>query len=90
MEKYKVQVDQVGRSLDIYIDDQVLLSTRHLQWKDKPRKLNPIFVGPFRVSQEIGRNAMKLDLPASILVHPVFNVSLLKKYCRDLFLPKVV
>ena len=40
--------------------------------------------------QEIGRNAEKLDLLASISVHPVFNVSLLRKYYGDRLLPKVV
>ena len=63
---------------------------KHLQLKDKPGKLRPIFLGPFWVIQEIKRNAIKLDLPASMSVHPVFNVSLLKKYYGDRFLPKVV
>ena len=40
--------------------------------------------------QEIGRNAAKLDLPASMSVHPVFNISLLRKYYGDRLLPKVV
>ena len=31
-----------------------------------------------------------LDLPASISVHPIFNVWLLKKYCGARLLPKVV
>ena len=82
--------DCVRRSLEIHIGDKVLLSMKHLQLKDKPGKLHPIFIGPFRVIQEIGRNAMKLDLPASISVHPVFNVLLLKKYYGDRLLPKVV
>ena len=78
------------RSSDIHVGDKVLLSTKHLQLKDKPGKLCPIFVGPFRVLQEIGRNAAKLDLPASMSVHPVFNVSLLRKYYGDRLLPKAV
>ena len=68
----------------------MLLSTKHLQLKDKPGKLHPIFVGPFQVLQEIGRNAAKLDLPASMSVHPVFNVLLLRKYYVDRLLPKAV
>ena len=63
--------------------DLVLLSTKHLQLKDKPGKLCPIFVGPFRVFQEIGRNAIKLDLLASMAINPEFNISLLKKYYGD-------
>ena len=78
------------RSSDIHIGDKVLLSTKHLQLKDKPGKLHPIFVGPFRVIQEIERNAAKLGLPASMSVHPVFSVSLVRKYYRDRLLTKVV
>ena len=76
-EKDKARVDCVKRSSDIPVGDQVLLSMKHLRLKGKPGKLYPILLGPFRVPQEIERNAMKLDLPASMLVHPVFHVHLL-------------
>ena len=76
--------------MEIHIGNNLLFSIKHLYVKDKPGKLCPIFVGPFWVTKEIGRNAMKLDLPASMSVHPVFNISLLKKYYEDKLLPKVV
>ena len=68
----------------------MLFSTKHLQLKDKPGKLWPIFVGPFQAIKEIGRNAMKLDLPASMSLHPAFNIFLPKKYYGDRHLLKVV
>ena len=37
-------------------------------------------MGPFRVCELIGSNAAKLELPANMGVHPVFNVALLKLY----------
>ena len=43
-------------------------------------KLKPRFVGPFNVLAIVGSNAAKLELPPSMGVHPVFNVSLLKHY----------
>ena len=42
--------------------------------------MKPRFVGPFHVIQSVGANAFKLQLPESMKVHPVFNVSLLRKY----------
>ena len=68
----------------------MLLCIKHLQLKDKLGKLYPVFVGPFQVTQDIGRNNMKLDLPASMSVYQIFNISLLKKYYRDRLLPKAV
>ena len=76
--------------MDIHVSEKVLLSTNYLELKDKPGKLRPIFEGPFQVIKEIVRNAAKLELPASMSVHPVFNISLLRKYYEDRLLPKVV
>ena len=44
-------------------------------------KLKPLWVGPFRVVRAIGTNAYELDLPATLVqLHPIFNVSALKRY----------
>ena len=53
------------------------LSLRHL---NRRHKLMPKYVGPMKVLQLIGRNAVVLDLPASLKVHPTVSVSLIKPY----------
>ncbi|KAJ9522550.1 hypothetical protein QJQ45_008376 [Haematococcus lacustris] len=72
--------------------DLVLLSTKNLRLKPgKARKLLPRFVGPFKVLHIVNNVAVKLDLPPAMSrLHPVFHVSLLRKYtfltCRHLWI----
>ncbi|KAJ9515658.1 hypothetical protein QJQ45_002704 [Haematococcus lacustris] len=65
--------------------DLVLLSTKNLRLKPgKARKLLPRFVGPFKVLHIVNNVAVKLDLPPAMSrLHPVFHVSLLRKYTSD-------
>ena len=42
------------------------------------RKLNEQWIGPFRVARVVNDNAYELELPASLRIHPVINVSKLK------------
>ena len=44
------------------------------------RKLQPRFIGPFKVIQVVSETSYKLALPDHMKIHPVFHVSLLKKY----------
>ena len=50
----------------------------------KEEKLQPRFVGPYKILQLVGNMAYKLELPPSLSrIHNVFHVSILKKYHPD-------
>ena len=63
---------------------------KHLKLKDKPAKLWPQYIGPFKVSQMVGRNAAKLEMPPGMKVHPVFNIVLLKRYHSQCLMPNPI
>jgi len=60
------------------VGDLVLLSTKDLKWQMKGKrseKLTERFVGPYKVKGIISSNAIELELPKSIRIYPVVNVS---------------
>ena len=60
------------------IEDLVLLSTKDLNWQMKGRRLEKLtkcFIGPYKVKGIVSSNAIELELPKSIKIHPVVNVS---------------
>ena len=60
------------------VGDLVLLSTKDLKWRMKGRrseKLTEHFVGPYKVKGIVSSNAIELELPKSIRIYPVVNVS---------------
>lgn len=84
MKKY---ADQGQRNLEFQKGDMVYLKlwpycqrslARHIN-----EKLSPIYFRPYELVQKIGQVAYKLDLPKTAAIHPVFNVSLLKKAIGD-------
>jgi len=61
----------------------VLLSTKNLKWQMKGRrseKLTKRFVGPYKVKGIISSNAIELELPKSIRIHSVVNISRVQLY----------
>ena len=56
--------------------DRVLLSTKDLVFKKRPtKKLTERYVGPYMIEEVVSTNAVKLQLPSSMRIHLVVNVS---------------
>ena len=85
-EEMKKQADWHRGEVEEYkAGDMVLFSTKKLKWQMIGRRMDKLmerFVGPYRVKGIISSNAIELDLPSSIRIHPVINVSRIRKY-RD-------
>jgi hypothetical protein len=80
-QRQKAYADKFRRDFTLTVGSEVLLSTKHINVKMKGTpKLLPRWVGPFKVLQKVNPVAYKLDLPASLKIHPVFHASLLKAY----------
>lgn len=75
-------VDPHRRDIEFHIGDQVMLSTANLRMIGKHRtpKFVSRYIGPFKVIRVVNKNAYELELPKPMQIHPVLNVSLLKKY----------
>ncbi|GAU20900.1 hypothetical protein TSUD_120920 [Trifolium subterraneum] len=51
----------------------------------KSRKLTSRFIGPYQISERVGKVAYRIALPPSLAnLHDVFHVSQLRKYVKDL------
>jgi len=65
------------------VGDLVLLSMKDLKWQMKGRrseKLTKCFVGLYKVKGIVSSNVIELELPKSIKIHPVVNISRVQLY----------
>jgi len=72
-----------GKREEYRVGDLVLLSTKDLKWQMKGRrseKLTERFVGPYKIKGIVSSNAIELELPKSIKIHPVVNISRVRLY----------
>ena len=78
----KRQVDKGKKESEVWKkEDRVLLSTKDLVFKERlTRKLVDQYVGPYAIEEVVSTNAVKLQLPTSIRIHLVVNISQIVQY----------
>jgi hypothetical protein len=73
--------------LKFTVGDEVLLKmspTKGIVHFGIKGKLSSRYIGPYLITTRVGYLAYRLQLPESMAgVHPVFHVSMLRKYIRD-------
>ena len=83
-EDMKRYIDRERREVEEYrIGNLVLLSTKDLKYQMAGRRMEKFterFVGPYKVKAIISSNAIELELPSTIKIHPVVNISRVRKY----------
>ncbi|CAM8974645.1 unnamed protein product [Rhodiola kirilowii] len=79
--------DPKRRELEFQVGDLVFLRispTKGVMRFGKNGKLSPRYIGPFEILERVGNVAYRLALPPTLSsVHPVFHVSMLRKYISD-------
>ena len=86
----KQQANQHRSERIFHVGDWVFLRLQpykqmSLKKAKKDYKLSPKYYSPYKVLQNIGTMAYKLELSASLLVHLVFHVTCLKKVIGENF-----
>jgi len=78
-EKMKKYTDRKRAEVDEYkVGDLVMLSTKDLKYqmaRRRTEKLTERFVGPYRIKKIVLSNAVELELPSTVKIHLVVNVS---------------
>ena len=94
-DRQKSHADKRRKHLEFEVDDFVYLKMITFKGRTRVsgrRKLDPRFLGPFRILERVGAVAFKLDLPSAMdAYHNVFHVSQLRKCLtdQDIVLPEI-
>jgi len=81
MKKY---ADKKRSDMEEYkVGDLVMLSTKDLKYQmvgRRTEKLTERFVGPYKIKKIVSTNAVELELLSTIKIHPVVNISRVRRY----------
>ena len=83
-EKMKKYTNKRREEVDDYkVEDLVILSTKNLKYqmvRRRTEKLTERFVGPYRIKKIVSSNVVELELPSTVKIHLVVNISRIQRY----------
>jgi len=65
------------------VGDLVMLNIKDLKYQmvgRRTEKLMKRYIGPYKIKKIVLLNAVELELPSTVKIHPVVNVSRIRKY----------
>ena len=81
MKKY---ADKKRSNIEEYkVGDLVMLSTKDLKYQMVGRrtdKLTERYIGPYKIEEIVLLNTVKLELPSTVKIYPVVNISRIQRY----------
>ena len=84
MKKY---TDKKRSDVEEYkVGDLVMLSTKDLKYQmieRRTEKLTERFIGSYKIKKIVSPNIVELELPSTVKIHPVVNVSRIHKYIEQ-------
>jgi len=83
-EEIKKYVDRKRAEVNEYkVGDLVILSTKDLKYQmieRRTEKLTERFIGPYKIKKIVLSNAVELELPSTVKIYSVVNVSRIQRY----------
>ena len=83
-EEIKKYIDRKRGEVDKYkVGDLVILSTKDLKYQMVSRRMEKLmerFINPYKVKKIVLANVVKLELPSTIRIYPVVNISRIYRY----------
>jgi len=83
-EDMKKYTDKRRSEVDEYkVEDLAMLSTKDLRYQmigKRTEKLTERFISPYKVQKIVSSNTVKLELPSTVRIHPVVNISRIRHY----------